>query len=209
MDPMESAPLRVYGGKPGDDRQSERRTQFIEAGLDLLGAPTDQPTLTVRGACKQAGLAARYFYESFPDRDALAVAVLDHVVSDIATTTLSAVKEAPPDPRAKTAAGLRTIVRQIAKDPRRGRLLFSPAVNIPILLTRRAESARMFAHLLSTQAQDFYGITESPQLDLTTEFLVGGLAQTLTSWLNGTLALPEEALITRCTEIFLHLADLP
>lgn len=126
MGAMESTSLRVYGGITGDDRQAERRAQFVEAGLALLGAEDGEPNLTVRGACKQAGLAARYFYESFEDRDALAVAVFDHVVSEIAATTLAAVKAAEPDPRAKSAAGLRAIVRLIAGDPRRGRLLFSP-----------------------------------------------------------------------------------
>ncbi|WP_215544553.1 TetR/AcrR family transcriptional regulator [Amycolatopsis sp. CA-230715] len=205
---MESTSLRVYGGITGDDRQAERRAQFVEAGLALLGAEDGEPNLTVRGACKQAGLAARYFYESFEDRDALAVAVFDHVVSEIAATTLAAVKAAEPDPRAKSAAGLRAIVRLIAGDPRRGRLLFSPAISTPVLLNRRAESTRMFAHLLSTQARDFYGIADSSHLDLATEFLVGGLGQTLASWLDGTLPISEDDIVARCTEIFLHLAEL-
>lgn len=93
----------------------------------------------MRGVCKRTGLAARYFYESFTDRDALAVAVFDHVVSDLATTTLDAVKDAPEEARAKIRAGLANIVHRIAEDPRIGRLLFSPALNTTVLLQRRTQ----------------------------------------------------------------------
>ncbi|MGW5649532.1 TetR/AcrR family transcriptional regulator [Saccharopolyspora sp. NPDC003752] len=203
---MSTSPLRVYGGVQGDDRQAERRAQFIEAGLDLLGAQGDSPTLTVRGACQRAGLATRYFYESFADRDALAAAVYDHVVDDLATTTLDAVTSAAQGERAKVRAGLENIVRTIAHDPRRGRLLFSISLSSPLLAQRRLDSSRLFAALLGGQAKDFYGITETPHLELTTHFIVGGLAQTLTAWLDGTLDVDEPHLIDHCTEIFLAIA---
>ncbi|AXB43157.1 TetR/AcrR family transcriptional regulator [Amycolatopsis albispora] len=197
---METSPLRVYGGVAGGDRQAERRAQFVAAGFDLLGT---EGTLTVRGACKAAGLAARYFYESFADRDALAAAVFDHVVGEIAETTLAAVQGAPADAHAKVRAGLANIVRLVAEDPRRGRLLFSPKLNLAVLAERRAASARMFAGLLGTQAREFYGAVKDATLELDTEFLVGGLSQTLTAWLDGDLDFTEEQVVARCTAIFL------
>ncbi|WP_158893185.1 TetR/AcrR family transcriptional regulator [Amycolatopsis anabasis] len=205
---METSSLRVYGGVTGDDRQADRRAQFIEAGLDLLGAGEGEPNLTVRGVCKHTGLAARYFYESFPDRDALALAVFDHVVEGIATTTLAAVRTAEPSADAKVRAGLTALVRRIAEDPRRGRLLFSPALNVPALLRRRAESTRMFVQLLGLQAQEFYDIPDSARLALLAEFLVGGLAQTLTAWLDGTLPLAESDVVDQCTRLFLTAGEL-
>ena len=204
---MESTSLRVYGGVAGDDRQAERRATLIEAGLELLGAPEGGPSLTVRGVCKQAGLAARYFYESFADRDTLAVAVFDHVTEQLATATLAAVESARSDTTAKVRAGVGTIVRQIAEDPRHGRLLFSPGLSIPVLLHRRVESSRMFARLLGGQVREYYGLTDTVWLELVTEFLVGGLAQTLTSWLNGTLRLSEAQMVEHCTELFQLLGE--
>jgi AcrR family transcriptional regulator len=204
---MQTPPLRVYGGVTGADRQAERRAQFIEAGLDALGA-REEANLTVRGVCKQTGLAARYFYESFTDRDALAIAVFDQVVSDMATTTLDAVKDAPEEARAKIRAGLANIVHRIAEDPRIGRLLFSPALNTTVLVQRRTESTRVFAKLLGLQAQEFYGIAGGTRLELLADFLVGGLAQTLTSWLDGTIELDEDRLIEHCTEVFASVSGL-
>ncbi|MET0134088.1 MAG: TetR/AcrR family transcriptional regulator [Kibdelosporangium sp.] len=205
---MQSASLRVYGGVAGGERQVERRARLIEAGLELLGTDAGGPGLTVRGVCKQAGLAARYFYESFADRDALAIAVFDHVVSDIATTTLEAVKQARQDARARTRAALDNIVRHIGADKRRGRMLFSPALSTPVLVQRRVESAKMFARLLGGQAQDFAGAAGDARLELVTEFLVGGMAQLLTSWLNSSLDVSADDIVEHCTEIFLAVGRL-
>jgi AcrR family transcriptional regulator len=205
---MESASLRVYGGVTGDERRAERRAQFIEAGLELLGAQASEPGLTVRAVCRQAGLAARYFYESFADRDALATAVFDHVVSIIADTTLDTVRAAPLQTRPRLRAGLSNIVRVVAEDPRIGRLLFSPALSTPVLVHRRVSSTRMFARLLGGQVQEFYRVEETRQLEMLTEFLVGGFAQALTSWLNGSLELSERELVERCVDIFETVGEL-
>jgi AcrR family transcriptional regulator len=107
----------MYGGQEGDARRAERRAQLIEAGLDLLGSDDGDHTLSVRGVCKRAGLATRYFYESFTDRDALIVAVYDHVVQRIATSTLEAVSTAGPGEREIVEAGVRNIVVRSPKIP--------------------------------------------------------------------------------------------
>ncbi len=203
MGRMETSSLRVYGGVQGQDRKADRRLRLIDAGLDLLGGTGSDANLTVRGACKRAGLAARYFYESFAGREALALAVYDHVVEEIARTTLEAVRAAPADARSMTAAGLGNIVREVAEDPRRGRLLFSAALSDGQFAQRRSESSRLFAGLLVGQAKDFYGTEGGAGLELTSQFLVGGLAQALTAWLEGTLDVGRTELVEHCTELFL------
>jgi AcrR family transcriptional regulator len=199
--------LRVYGGVQGDDRRAERRAQLVDAGLDLLGSGGGEPALTVRGACKRAGLTARYFYESFADRNALELAVYDHVIDEIAHTALEAIAAAPREATAMARAGLGTIVRTVADDPRKGRLLFSVALSSDLLAERRTRSSRLFAHLLRGQAQDFYGFDDAADLEPTAQFLVGGLAQTLTAWLDGAMSLTGEELVERCTRIFLAVGD--
>ncbi|MDV7243565.1 MULTISPECIES: TetR/AcrR family transcriptional regulator [Rhodococcus] len=204
--PSGSTGGRMYGGQEGDARRAERRAQLIEAGLDLLGSDDGDHTLSVRGVCKRAGLATRYFYESFTDRDALIVAVYDHVVQRIATSTLEAVSTAGPGEREIVEAGVRNIVRAVAEDPRHGRLMFSVAQSSEVLAQRRLDSSRLFAGLVTKQTVGFYEVAESPRLDLAAHFMVGGLAQTLTAWLNGTVTLPEEDLVNTCTDLLLSMA---
>src|SRR5579875_1024969 len=100
----ETTSTRPYRGVEAAERQAERRRRLLAAGLDLLGADEGSTAeLTVRGICRRAGLAARYFYESFTDKDELTSAVFDWVVADLAATTQAAVAAAPP--REQTRAG--------------------------------------------------------------------------------------------------------
>ena len=117
------AQVRPYRGVDAPQRIAGRRRRLLEAGLDLLGGETVPADLTVRAICSQSGLAARYFYESFADKDEFVGAVFDWVVADIAATTQAAVAAAPP--REQSRAGMANIVRTISDDARVGRLLFS------------------------------------------------------------------------------------
>lgn len=195
------APPRTYGGVDGAARIAERRRVLVEAGLDLLG--TSEPELSVRGVCRRAGVASRYFYESFTDKNALMEAVYDHVVDHMASIALEAVAAAPLDERERASAALRAMVRAVAEDPRRGFLLFSATTSGDVLAAKRAESTRMFAHLLAAQATDFYGTAVSDRLHLTAHFVVGGFAQVLTAWLGGELDLTEDDVVAHCTDLLL------
>lgn len=197
--------MRVYGGVEGDLRRDERRTQLLEAGLDVLGAAEETP-LTVRGVCQRAGLATRYFYESFADRDALAEAVFDTVITDLAQTALTAVTDAPPQAQAKVRAGLAAIVGIVANDPRRGRLLFATSLSSRLLAQRRLRSAQLFASLLTAEAREFYGLDADSRLAVVAQFLVGGLAQTLTAWLAGDLPVDQPEIVDHCAGVFLAVA---
>ena len=78
---------RPYGGVDAADRLARRRRRLLEAGLELLGVDIDPAEVTVRGICQEAGLATRYFYEGFSDKDQFIAAVFDWVIAEMAATT--------------------------------------------------------------------------------------------------------------------------
>ena len=140
------AQVRPYRGVEAADGSPSAGASLLEAGLDLLGGPTtrrraDGPRHLPAGR----RLAARYFYESFADKDEFVAAVFDWVIADIAATTQAAVAAAPPDEQ--TRAGMANIVRTIADDARVGRLLFSAQLANAVLVRKRAESGALFAML--------------------------------------------------------------
>lgn len=200
MDYMTDLP-RSYGGVDGAQRVAQRRQTLIDAGLTLMGAV--QPHLTVRGVCKEAAVAARYFYESFTDLDDLTAAVYDTVVTELAVSTQAVVDAAAETEQDKVLAGIAHLVRTVAQDPRRGRLLFSSALTSPVLVEKRRESTMLFVGLLAANARTFFRLSESGQLTLTATFLVGGLAQTLTAWLDGYVDVSEDELVTQCAAMLL------
>jgi len=197
--------VRPYRGVQPADRLALRRRRLLSAGLDILGASPHAAALTVRGVCRRAGLAARYFYESFSDKDEFVVAVFDSVVAEIAATTQAAVATAPPDEQ--TRAGITNIVRAIENDPRVGRLLFSPDPANAVLMRKRADSEALFAMLAGQYVGSVLKIDENDRIKATAHFVVGGVAQTISAWLSGAVALTSEEVVDQLATILDRLRD--
>ncbi len=63
---------RRYSGQSFADRQTERRERLILAAV-LVAGRVGLDGASVAAICAEAGLTARYFYESFPTREAIFV----------------------------------------------------------------------------------------------------------------------------------------
>ena len=178
------------------------------AALDLLGTEGWQAT-TVRAICSRAHLTPRYFYESFPDRDALLLALFDDIAAESAAVTLVAVSEAGGSAREKARAAIGAFVCLVTDDPRKARVLFVEAMGSEELARRRFETLRMFGQLVADQGREFYGMQHSqdPLIEASGLMTAGGLAEILLAWLDGTLKTTREQLIEDCTDLFVATGD--
>lgn len=199
------AKVRPYGGVQARDRIAERRGRLLDAGLELLGGSDDPPELTVRAVCAEAGITARYFYESFADKDALVAAVFDRVVAAIAATTQAAVAAAPPTEQNR--AGIANLVGAVAEDARVGRLLFNPRLTNAVLARKRAEAGGVFAVLSGEHATNAYALPDDEWMKSAAYFVVGGVAQTISAWVSGDVTLSESHLIAHLTRMLDALAS--
>jgi AcrR family transcriptional regulator len=197
--------VRPYRGVQPADRLAQRRRRLLSAGLDILGAGSELAALTVRGICRRAGLAARYFYESFSDKDDFVAAVFDSAVADLAATTQAAVAAAPP--REQNRAGITNIVRTISEDPRVGHLLFGADPASAVLVRKRAESEALFVMLSGQYVGDVLNMEENDRIKATAHFAVGGVAQTIGAWLTGQVRLTPERLIDQLSAILDEFRD--
>src|SRR6185312_305258 len=184
---------RPYRGVNADDRRAERRARLLDTGLSILGSEQGIEALTVRGVCRQAGLSARYFYESFTDRDDFVGAVYDWVITDLTATTQAAVTAAPA--REQARAGMAAVVRSIAGDARVGRLLFSAELADPVVVRKRDESLALLAGLLVQQVGQTLRIPDNEHVRTTSHFTVGGVGQVISAWLTGHIAMTADELI--------------
>lgn len=210
MDPefraAEPRSARPYRGVEPADRLAARRSRLLAAGLDLLGSDRhDVSALTVRGVCRRAGLAARYFYESFSDKNEFVSAVFDSVIADLAATTQAAVAAAPA--REQTRAGMANIVRTVAGDARVGRLLFSAQPANAVLVRKRAESNALFAMLSGQHVGATLQVPENDRIKAAAHFVVGGVAQTIGAWLAGEVRFEPEELVDHLAALLDELAD--
>ncbi|MDG4663171.1 TetR-like C-terminal domain-containing protein [Mycobacterium sp. 236(2023)] len=199
------AQVRPYRGVEAPQRVAERRRRLLEAGLDLLGGQPVPADLTVRAICAESGLAARYFYESFTDKDVFVGAVFDWVVGDIATTTQAAVAAAPE--REQSRQGMANIVRTISDDVRVGRLLFSARLDNPVVVRKRAESSALFALLSGQHAEAALRLVQNERIKAAAHFVVGGVSQTLSAWLSGDLTFTPEQLAKQLGALIDELAE--
>ncbi len=190
---------RPYAGVDAADRLARRRARLLESGLELLGSNVDPAELTVRGICQQSGLATRYFYESFADKDDFIGAVFDWVITRLAATTQAAVAAAPAEEQ--TRAGMTNIVRTIEADPRVGRLIFGAQVSNTAVIRKRQETEALFVMLAGQHVET---LTQRPVDEATkafSYFVVGGVTQTVSAWLAGDVTMTSDELVDRLSAI--------
>lgn len=174
-------PGRVYGGRSSADREAGRRQSLLDGAIDTLIAGD---TLTVRGICQKTGLTSRYFYENFASTDALAEAAYDTCVSAIATQVASAFAAAPTVEEQVTSA-MEALVGVLEADPRAGHILFSTRISNALIARKRQESTQFFVAITAAMA-DEADAEPVPGIDLghAAQFVVGGVTQLLSTWLN-------------------------
>jgi AcrR family transcriptional regulator len=183
---------RSYKGLPAAERANQRRQRLLEVGLDMLGGADGPEDLTLRTVCGRSGLAQRYFYESFADKDEFAAAIYDWALAGLVSSAQEAVAAVPPPEQAR--AGITSLVRTISADRRIGQLLFSPNQISLVLVRKRFESTAMFVSLFAQHLRYTFHPNESGPPVLA-QFLVGGVGQALAAWLNQEMMITEEGLI--------------
>lgn len=196
------ASAKMYRGVTAAQRQADRRGQLLAAGLEMMGTEGWSAT-SVRGVCQRAGLTPRFFYESFDDLDALAVAVLDDVLERVFAQGVEALAAAPDDPRARVRAGIETMVGELIDDPRRARVVFVEALGSEPLMRRRLSALREIAALIATQARESFAFDPGSDrfVELTSIVLAGGVTELVIVWLDGGLDMSRDELIAATVEL--------
>ncbi|WP_433680805.1 TetR family transcriptional regulator [Nocardia sp. CA-119907] len=203
------AAKRTYGGVSAEERRAQRRTTLLDAALEIIGTQ-GIAKLTVSGLCAQAGLNERYYYESFDSRDAVLAALVDRIAEEMAATIVGALQAAPADTRAKAHAAISAGIHLLTDDPRKAHVALVAGMATPELRARTNQTVRVFARLVAAEGIDFYGITDpdpDPTIDFRATYLVGGLVQTLTAWLQDDLPLTRDELIEHTTDVFVLLGE--
>jgi len=199
---------RTYAGVAGDERQADRRRRLIDAALDLLasGGPA---AITVTGVCKQAHLTARYFYEHFPNRDALLEAVVDAEADLIIAVARTATLAAEGGPQARGEAGVRALVEALESDPRAVRISRERGHDEVVLRMRAAVTARLTAAFVENAALMWPNATEHPErIALASSLTIGGVMALLVDWLDGGTGITRDELVRMAAEFTLATGEV-
>lgn len=184
--------VRPYKGVSAEERRADRRARLIQACLEVVATDGILGTSAER-VCAQAQLTKRYFYESFPDRDALLLAAADEM---FATLRERMEQELTPNHsrRERTHAMLTVLIDTLSGDPRLARLYVESPGN-PVLQARREQAITSFTEFAATAVLTEDGATPDAGRLLATRVLTAGITDVITSWLAGTLDADRDVII--------------
>ncbi|HEY4940207.1 MAG TPA: helix-turn-helix domain-containing protein [Rhizomicrobium sp.] len=165
---------RRYSGQSFADRQAERRARLIRAALEVAGRGGLEGA-SVAAICAQAGLTARYFYESFPSRDAIFVEAY-RLAQDEVLAAIAKLKAAH-DP---LAAALTGFYAALKAHPGAARVfLLDLDDHGPAMQAANREAAERFARLFAPGLKDALEIagTLGAIIQIAKRWIAGGFAE--------------------------------
>ncbi|MGI8557641.1 MAG: TetR/AcrR family transcriptional regulator [Solirubrobacteraceae bacterium] len=176
---------RRYGDKTMSERRAERRLRLLDAALDAFGSNGYRAT-SIEQLCTAAGISTRNFYEEFPDREQLLLALHDDLNLRALNAVLQALAEIHPDDLpARAHAGAKAYFDVMTSDRRWARIALVESVGVsPTAEAHRRAAIERFAELLRAEATHLAESGAIPQRDytLTSIALVGAINGLINTW---------------------------
>ena len=196
----ERAGGRRYAGRSPDERRQQRRQRLLDAGLQVFGTiGYDEATITL--LCATARVGTKAFYEEFPTREALLLAVATDAVAAAAERLEAALVAAPNDLEQRVRAGLSAYIGYLTEDPRRVRIAYHEVRVAPLEAERQFASVA-FASLVTEQVAQL-GVSGHARDNLLLALaLTGGVGELLNHWTSAVEKPPTERLVDELTRLF-------
>lgn len=188
--------VRPWRGVSAEDRRAQRRSQLLDACLDVVGARGVEGT-TVDAIVDGAGLSKRYFYESFADRHDVLAEAVDVLMQGVQARLVAAIGgvESPAERLRTTVA---TLVRALAEDTRSARL-YVEAGRSPAAEARRRQAFDAFSQFVVEDVLE--ASMDDARVAATALLVVAGTTDVLARWLAGGIDLSEVEVVDLITEI--------
>lgn len=203
---------RGYGGISPADRDAMRRQQLITAGIAGFGENGYSAT-TIESLCGEARVSTRDFYSYFKSKEALLLAVYDHIIERSMNAVAEAVAEADlraaGDPIGVIHAGIGAFAESMARDERWARINFIEVVGVSSRVElRRREAIHNFAQLVKsyTELLAERGLIDPAIVSpVTWVAMVGAIHETLTDWVIQSDRPSLEYIVDELTALFVVL----
>lgn len=196
------AGARVYGGLTAAQRAEARRTELLEAALDLVGT-SGAERLTVAALCRRAQLNERYFYESFSDRGTVLAALYEQINAEVMQKIMATPASDPADVQVRAAIG--AVVDLFDGDRRKARVFLLEDEEIA---RKRTETVRGLLSFMQFRAAETFGRPDAAmaqRIHLGAVFAVGGFQAALTSWFKGEVTISRAEIIEQTSKMLLAL----
>ena len=193
---------RPYGGRTLDERRDARREQLIETGLDCLHEE-GLSGISVRTICTRSKLTPRYFYENFANLDELLVALVDYVGAQVSALGMAAIAAYPDDLETRVRESLRGVFAVCLDDPRKASVLLASAAHEAMQARQQQRFMDYTELVVENLAGPGTAEIDRRRLRPMALFLIGGSVELISAKLTGLIALDDDELVERCTDMFL------
>lgn len=201
---------RVYAGQTSEQRHAQRRARLLDAGLDAF-AREGWEGATIAGVCRAAQLSPRSFYEHFPSREALLVAIAEQIAADVQRVVREAVAVEGATPDERASGVLRALAQLFTGDPRLVRVGLIESLATPALRTHRARILRSLAEpgaRLMRALHDDPPCADARSLELSAFVLSGGIVEALMAAAEGQPLASTDTLVEHLAELYAAAARL-
>ncbi|HSV39984.1 MAG TPA: TetR/AcrR family transcriptional regulator [Nocardioidaceae bacterium] len=198
----EEAIERLYAGQAAVERMGDRRAQLIDAGIELLGQE-GASAVTMRAVTRRARLSPRYFYESFPTRTDLLIAVVEQVMQHVVGVVAQALEAVPLDPLARTRAAFAAFAELCEQQPGVARILLRETAVDPVLRELARDRAPALIEAVGGALADERWSTAaaSSRVPLDVSALTGALSSLFLDWSEGRVEATATEVVDYCTDL--------
>lgn len=177
---------RAYGGVSAAERTAVRRASLLESCRSVIGRE-GVAAVTVEAVCAESALGKRYFYESFPARDDLLLAVADEFYTGLLDRMKATIAVLALELRAR--AVVESLVDELSGDQRLARL-YVESPGTPVLAARRHRAIEDYTRFVEREVfpPGPAGRRARAQRRLATRLLVAGTTDLVADWLAGQVA---------------------
>ncbi len=174
---------RRYAGLSAAQRRADRRARLLAVGRDLFGTVGYAAT-SIERLCLEAGVTTRHFYEEFSGREALLLAVYDHILAAADDAVRAALAVADPG-LGRVRVGVEAYVRAMTADVGLVRIVYLETVGIsPAFEQHRRTVLDAFARITVGEAEALAaaGLLPRREYELTALALAGASSELLVEW---------------------------
>lgn len=200
------AARRDYGGRTATQRRAERRQRLMTAALELFGTE-GYPATSIERLCARANVSTRNFYEEFTSREALLIALHDHINTQALEALVAAVGDIIDETTAvRLDRAITAYIRVTSSDPRWTRIAYVEVVGVSAAVERHRLAWRAkLSQVIEDEAALAVGRGEAVDRDysLTATAFIGAVNELVYTWSIHGRQVPLETITGELTRLAL------
>lgn len=176
---------RRIRGLDADERRAQRRSQLLDAALELFAA-NGYANTSIEQLCQAAYVGTKAFYEVFDSREDCYVALLRRITERLSERMVEVSRTAPDDERAAARVLVSAFAHGLVDDPRLARVTFGRGSAVsPAVERQRRLNRRWAAGFIESVWRRYGVVAEAPGVDPHRMAIgvIGGMFDLIADWL--------------------------